>query len=448
MSKPDEHLNRYEIHLIGGEPQPYSSQMMLHTISLAAGLVVRQRDTRSLAVTTPSGLEFSFFKSRSGQIPRRSSALARNKVRTHRALGKRGIPVPEARTFPPDTARRRVMRGAKEIGYPLVVKPVKGRQGIGVQAGIQDDAQLKDAIRQAVTSPYGSSGILIEGHVPGDDLRILATRSRGLSAIKRVPASVTGTGKHSIHELIKRKNRSREANPYLAQKLIGLDERVGAILAGQGVVFDTILEAGRTVQLSTVANLSQGGESHEVTGSTHPSLLDLAAAAVSAVPGMPYAGVDIMVQDPAAPVEAQEAVVLEINGTPDILMHPFPAYGVPARVGHALVSSTASEVGLEIEEEGAELLELDDAFVEMAVAGDADIDELAAVVSTQAQRLDLECGMRPRSEAPVFQLAGSVHRIVSLVRRVLRSSSVGVSQVATRTADPPRARRGVLRPDR
>lgn len=58
-----------------------------------------------------------------------------------------GFPVPKGDIV---ISREEALMAAKEIGYPVAVKPVAGHKGIGVTAEVQDSEELKSAFARAV----------------------------------------------------------------------------------------------------------------------------------------------------------------------------------------------------------------------------------------------------------------------------------------------------------
>ncbi len=70
------------------------------------------------------------------------------------------------------------------------------------------------------------------------------------------------------------------------------------------------------LQVRKTANLHTGGTIHDVTGETHPALIDAAIAAAHAIE-IPVTGIDLMVQKPAGP----DYVFIEANERPGLANH-------------------------------------------------------------------------------------------------------------------------------
>jgi D-alanine-D-alanine ligase-like ATP-grasp enzyme len=85
---------------------------------------------------------------------------------------------------------------------------------------------------------------------------------------------------------------------------------------------------GEIVILRSVCNLSAGGDSIDVTDEAHPGFIDIAIRGVRAIPGVEYAGVDLITPDITAPPTATNHIVSEVEHSPATMAH-FPLIGTP-----------------------------------------------------------------------------------------------------------------------
>lgn len=92
-----------------------------------------------------------------------ASALGMDKDRAHRLVSLEGIRVPKHLVAEPDTAPGRMEDFAREIGYPLYVKPVKAGSSYGVTKVARQD-QLSAAV--ALAFQYDTQ-VLLEENIPG-----------------------------------------------------------------------------------------------------------------------------------------------------------------------------------------------------------------------------------------------------------------------------------------
>jgi cyanophycin synthetase len=247
-----------------------------------------------------------------------------------------GFPVPKGDIV---ASRDEALDVAKNIGYPVAVKPVEGHKGIGVTADVQDAEELKSAFNRSVKAiPENQpTRVIVEKSISGADFRLLCVNGRFVAATERRPASVVGDGRSTIGELIKRENRSpaRMDSPTSALSKIKLDEAMEMYLEEQGLSLDSEIEAGRTVYLRKVANLSSGGVSIDATPTVHPDNIILAQDIAQHF-RLTCLGIDVIAPSLAQSWKSGNFAILEINSAPGIFMHLNPAVGesfdVPARI--------------------------------------------------------------------------------------------------------------------
>ncbi len=161
------------------------------------------------------------------------------------------------------------MTAAREIGYPVAVKPVVGHKGIGVTADVQDSKELVSAYNRALASiPEDQvTRIIVEKSISGSDFSFVVCHGRFVAATERRPASVVGDGYLTLAELIRQENRkpARLDTPTSPMSKIQIDEAMELYLEEQRLSLDSVVEKGRTVYLRKVANLSAGGMSIDAT---------------------------------------------------------------------------------------------------------------------------------------------------------------------------------------
>ncbi|WP_159619787.1 acylphosphatase [Ruania rhizosphaerae] len=286
-----------------------------------------------------------------------SLALCTHKEATRLRLGRAGVPVPKGRTFRNgdfDTARQ----FADLLGYPVVVKPAMGVRGIGVVAGISDRVELDVAFDQLRESKLGSQDFIVEKHIPGKDYRIVVIGDQVIAAILRDPASVVGDGVHNVAELMIRKNATRRLNPHLWGRPILYGAAAKYQLSRAGLTLESVPEAGQRVILSNTCSLSQGGDSVDVLDELHPSIKEACVAAVKAVPGLAFCGVDFLLEDHHKPLSEQEAGICELNAHAAIGNCEYPTYGTPRQVARTFMNEAVKRFDLNVAPEYAEHLSL------------------------------------------------------------------------------------------
>lgn len=407
---------------------------------LKAGLRTRRLSQRLLlAEAAGSTLSVGFDKARSSSTSIPGFAIAANKGLTRDVLEMAGLPVADGAHFR-STEREEAFKKGIELGFPLVVKPGGGTKGIGVTTGISTQEELRQAIDAVLSSKYAKSGLILERQMSGNDYRILATPERVLSVVRREPAFVTGDGYHTVEELVVRANALRRLNPNLGKIPIPLDYRADEPLRQQGLTRQSVPNAGQRVRLSSVANLSQGGVSYEVLDSTHPSVSELAVAAVRAV-GLPYAGLDVMMEDHQKPVGEQDLAIIEVNSIPMLAMHHYPMYGPPRNVSGTVVECVVNAAGLPM------TTGKDPLSVHMTVRGNFGRTDYRQWVKRTARNLGLDCdtskGASP--EEMSAKVRGASDRIALLLRAAF-AGPAGAEVVEVSAEPLDRVMPGVPRP--
>src|SRR5699024_8206139 len=138
---------------------------------------------------------------------------------------------------------------------------------------------LKDAlpyVRRKLDCP----DVIIEEHIPFEkEFRIIVLGDRVLGAMNRIPANVIGDGVNSIRQLIHIKNKERRENPHLTNRLIKIDMEVLNLIRAAGYTPDTVLPKGEQLFLREQSNLSNGGDSLDVTDQLTPELRNIAIEA-------------------------------------------------------------------------------------------------------------------------------------------------------------------------
>jgi D-alanine-D-alanine ligase-like ATP-grasp enzyme/L-alanine-DL-glutamate epimerase-like enolase superfamily enzyme/acylphosphatase len=362
-------------HPAGLRPNAYESRHLDGLGTLALDSHVLERETLAAGLETLRVSPVLFFAGQGdGRWPmgfrwtaatetaRLAMAVTGNKQVTRTLLQRAGVPVPRGRAFPAKDVDRGLAYAA-ELGYPVVVKPLAGTGGTGVVANLTSEEDVRWAIEGLRKTKHEHKQFIVEEHIEGEDFRFFVLGDRVLSVLRRTPGAVIGDGELSVAELVLQKNEFRRQNPHLRTRPIKVGDAARFQLEKQGLTFTSVPDAGQRVVLTVAGNLSQGGDSIEVLDETHPSLLEVAVAAVRAIPGLPHAGVDFLVQDLRLPIDEQAAGICEINSTPGQTANDFPLYGPRRDVSTDMIRYYGERLGLPIAAPAAELT------VRMAITG-------------------------------------------------------------------------------
>ena len=274
--------------------------------------------------------------SKSSQTSVTADRIVENKALTKDFLRAKGVCFTEGRLFfCKDTEA--IRKFCENIGYPVVVKKYNGTHGNLVFVGVENFREVEAVLKLHFCKEKYA---LVEKEFKGREFRFLATRSKVLAVAFRDPANVVGDGKSTIKELVRQKNQDpgRGLNYSKPLMTIEIDDLVKVKLRSQKLDIDSVISKGKKIYLRNNSNLSTGGDSIDVTDEVHSQFKRIAVKAVNAVPGLSYAGVDIMVKgDISKKPDQGSYAVLEMNSSPGIFMHHFPFAGEPRNVAGGII---------------------------------------------------------------------------------------------------------------
>ncbi|MFC5462832.1 cyanophycin synthetase [Massilia niabensis] len=258
--------------------------------------------------------------------------IASDKQLTKALLQEAGVPVPEGGTV---TTVEEAQRIARRLRVPVTLKPLDGNQGKGVTTRCTTPEEVARAFEFA--REYGRR-IIVERFVEGRDYRVLVAGGRIAAASFRRPAHVVGDGVSTITELveIENQNPARGAGHSNILTRLALDAHAEDMLRRQGYAPDAVPAPGVCVELRSNANLSTGGTAEDCTDRLPESTRALCVRAASKI-GLDVAGIDIVCQDIAVPLDEQGGAVIEVNAAPGIRMHQHPSAGAPRDAGAAII---------------------------------------------------------------------------------------------------------------
>jgi cyanophycin synthetase len=257
--------------------------------------------------------------------------VASDKDLTKSLLERASIPVPKGQTV---RTVAEALAAFDELGPPVVVKPLDGRQGMGVSLNLFSHEEVMQAFE--IASAYSSS-VLVEEQFDGGNYRVLVVGGRMIAASERQPCHVMGDGMHTVGELIEIENRNPLRGEGHEKPLtrIKTDDTLHTSLARQGIGLDHVAGDGEMVRLRDGMNLSTGGTAIDVTDQVHPSVARMCERAARAV-GLDVCGIDLVAEEITQPIKSHGGII-ELNAAPGLRMHLFPSRGTPRDVGRAIV---------------------------------------------------------------------------------------------------------------
>lgn len=116
-----------------------------------------------------------------------SSALCMDKDRAHQLAALTGIRVPRSRVFHPGDAFSQIAQAAKELGYPVFVKPVRAGSSFGITKVAGPEA-LPAAVEEAFRH---DSAVILEETIPGFEVgcAVIGTRELLVGEIDEIELS-------------------------------------------------------------------------------------------------------------------------------------------------------------------------------------------------------------------------------------------------------------------
>lgn len=229
--------------------------------------------------------------------------------------------VPDSKTFFSDQwasaigmPRRNIdaaYRYARKLGFPIIVKPNSGSQGVGVSL-VYNKREFYTAMRAVFKRDRVA---LVQRPMRGRDYRLVVLDKKVISVYERIPLNVVGNGRSAIGQLLKKKQKLFAATSRDTQIKTG-DPRIARKLKRQGLTFRSIPDKGERIYLLDNANLSTGGDAVDVNGKVHPVFKRLAVKLTRDM-GLRLCGVDLIVEGDISE-KPNVYWILEINAAPGL----------------------------------------------------------------------------------------------------------------------------------
>jgi cyanophycin synthetase len=260
--------------------------------------------------------------------------IASDKALTNDLLSAAGVPVPRSETV---RTEDQAVEAANKMGYPVVVKPLDGNHGRGVNLDLRSEEDVRRAFPSARSESRGGY-VVVETYVYGNDYRVLVVGGKMVAIAQRVPAGVDADGVHTVRQLVEIENADprRGIGHEKVLTRIALGEAAEELLRKQGLGLEDVPPMGTRVQLALTGNMSTGGTSIDRTLEAHPENTEIAETAARVI-GLDIAGIDFIVPDIAVPVREQGGAIVEVNAAPGFRMHTNPTEGEAQYVARPVI---------------------------------------------------------------------------------------------------------------
>lgn len=255
-----------------------------------------------------------------------SLELVRDKITTEKILILSGINTTNSKVYYENEMNQAKLDFYNEENKLAVLKPTNMSQGKGVNVAIKKsdfEHYWLDTISQIKTAGRKNVNVIVQDYIQGFEARAVVIEGRLISIVARVPAYIVGNGKDSVSHLVNQKNITRKRCAHLMKRPIELDEKKIRFIKNSGMTSTSVPEKGQYVLLSSISNISNGGEMIDITDVVSDEIKMIAINSVAAIPGMYSGGVDIMMKD----FKDSSPRIIEINAWPMLQSTIYPTYG-------------------------------------------------------------------------------------------------------------------------
>lgn len=266
------------------------------------------------------------WESQTGQTSAIAQEISRDEALSRAQLAPCGVPVPESREV---RSADDAWDAAQSLGLPVIMKPGES----GRTRGMLVDLASEDAVRAAFAGFAADAPAIVERQIPGAMHRLLVIGGNVVAAVKGDGIRVTGDGRSTVQELV-----DAQLNVAAAPRILcAFDPEIVRALKRQGLSADGVPTEGRAVLVQSI-----GRNAVDCTDAVHPEVARVVSLAARVV-GIDLAGVDVVAQDIARPLAAQEGAVVAVHAAPSLRVHLEPALGEPRPVARAIVDHLFAE---------------------------------------------------------------------------------------------------------
>ena len=274
-----------------------------------------------------------------------SPLIMENKVVTKKVLAEKGFRVPKG--YEVSSIEEALQKFNYIKNKPIVIKPKSTNFGLGITIFKNGTSLLENYTKAIEFALKEDKDILIEEFIEGTEYRFFVIEGKTEAVLLRVPANVTGDGKHTIRELVEIKN----VNPLRGDakktplKKIELGEIEQLQLSEQGLNFESILAENEVAYLRENSNISTGGDSIDMTDEVHESYKKLAVEIAEAMMAK-VCGVDLIIPNIKDECSKDNYGVIEANFNPMMMMHIYPHAGESRRLSLNVLRMLFPEKGI------------------------------------------------------------------------------------------------------
>ena len=238
-----------------------------------------------------------------------------------KVMRKAGLPTPAGGSTAIFSGALNIFRSIKK---PVIVKPRTGSRGRHSTTFIYNEAELRNAFSVAKQLCFW---VIVQEQLFGPVYRATVINFKTQGVLRGDSPSVTGDGRHTVAELVAKKNSALHAGV----RDIVLDDNSRIFLSRQGLGENALVRQGQIVTLSEKIGVRYGGSSSEDYAICHPDNFLLFEQAAKALCD-PIVGFDFIIEDISKSYKEQKTGFIEANSLPFINLHHDPLLGTPRNV--------------------------------------------------------------------------------------------------------------------
>lgn len=211
-----------------------------------------------------------------------------------------------------------------DLSMPIIVKPKDGSRGRHTTTNIKNEEELRKALK---LGRQITLFMVAQEHLFGSVYRATIVDGKLVGFFKANPPQVTGDGKKTIKELIGEKNKNKPER--LSD--ITVNEDLLQFIERQGYTLESVVPAGKTIDLSAKTGRMYGGYTKEMLPEVHPKFHQIFEKAATVVK-VPVAGFDLIIENPLEDPNTQRWGIIECNSLPFIDLHYMALEGKPVNL--------------------------------------------------------------------------------------------------------------------
>jgi cyanophycin synthetase len=221
-----------------------------------------------------------------------------------------------------------------------VLKPLDQEQGRGATAAIKNFMELLAAFHSA--KEHTRSHLLLQNHIEGHDYRLNMSRGRLQFVIKRSVPVLVGNGCDTVQDLLDAFNADRRSQGLIdgiSKQINANDSDLLTRIKKAGLLFSSVLEAGRSIRLRGSANASNGGIYEDLDPACVHPRIRRQCEAIAQTFRLDVCGIDYISPDISMDPNACPGAFIEVNSMPQN-----SPKRVPALLNNLFHSDTSAHV--------------------------------------------------------------------------------------------------------